>query len=219
MKRAYCSPQGPVRLTTAFAAFGIPELALFDTVFNPEGPTAAAFLADCLYHIPELYRGLKVLDLGCGSGILGIICRMRGAIHVCFSDINPDAAANTRENIGRLALTSTEVRCGDLLEPWISRRFDLVVFNAPGKEGPAADMIALQTVCPPELIDRFYQRAPGFLEPGGTLLVAGSSRRNPARSPFVLAPRFGYSVNVVSERTTHGATQHAVLLAPGQRQE
>jgi 16S rRNA G1207 methylase RsmC len=203
-----------VKLTKAFAGLGIPELELFDTVFNPEGQTAGAFLADFLFQTPTLYSGLNVLDLGCGSGILGIICRMCGAEHVYFSDVNPDAAANARANIERLGLTNTDVRCGSLFDPWASHRFDLVVFNSPGKEGCAADMIELQTVCPPEVVERFYETAPRFLESDGKLLVATSTLRDPARSPAVLAPRFGYGVSVISERTTPRATQYAILLKP-----
>jgi predicted nicotinamide N-methyase len=208
-----------VKLTTAFAGLGVRELILFDTVFNPEGATAGAFLADFLYHTPALYAGMKVLDLGCGSGILGIICRVGGARHVCFSDINPEAAANAQENIRRLGITDTGVKCGHLFDPWISHRFDLVVFNAPGKEGRAADMIALQTVCPPEVIERFYETGRCFLESGGKLLVATSTLRDPTRSPLVVAPPFGYAVNVVHERTTPNATQYAVLLTPEATQD
>jgi ribosomal protein L11 methyltransferase len=40
-----------------------------------------------------------VLDMGCGTGILAILCRMKGASHVLAVDNDPRACANAAENI------------------------------------------------------------------------------------------------------------------------
>lgn len=48
------------------------------------------FLAD---HIPEM-QGQTVVDLGTGSGILGIVARLQGAARVYVLDINPEAIEN-----------------------------------------------------------------------------------------------------------------------------
>lgn len=46
-------------------------------------------------------KGKQVLDMGCGTGILGILAAMRGANHVLGIDIDEWAVANTIENADR----------------------------------------------------------------------------------------------------------------------
>lgn len=47
---------------------------------------------------PELVRDRRVLDLGCGSGVVGIAAAKAGASHVLASDIDTNAHAATRLN-------------------------------------------------------------------------------------------------------------------------
>src|SRR5438093_13011761 len=58
------------------------------------------FLAD---HIPEM-PGCTVVDVGTGSGILGIVARLQGAARVYVLDINPEAIAIAMENAERNAV-------------------------------------------------------------------------------------------------------------------
>lgn len=51
----------------------------------------AILAADC--------RGLEVVDMGTGTGILGILAAMRGAAHVLAVEIDPFAAENAVENV------------------------------------------------------------------------------------------------------------------------
>jgi ribosomal protein L11 methyltransferase len=57
--------------------------------------------ADLLTEFAELYRLASVLDVGCGSGILGLVALVRGAARVRAVDIDPEAVAVTRENAQR----------------------------------------------------------------------------------------------------------------------
>ncbi|MGF9563042.1 50S ribosomal protein L11 methyltransferase [Neorhizobium sp. JUb45] len=47
---------------------------------------------------PELVRGRRVLDLGCGSGVVGIAAAKAGAGQVLAADIDANAVAATRLN-------------------------------------------------------------------------------------------------------------------------
>jgi len=53
----------------------------------------------------EIVRGKRVLDVGCGSGILGIVALALGAKSVRAIDIDPEAIAVTIENSARNGLS------------------------------------------------------------------------------------------------------------------
>ncbi|MGB0170665.1 MAG: 50S ribosomal protein L11 methyltransferase [Flavobacteriales bacterium] len=79
------------------------------------------------------WTGKTVLDMGCGSGVLGIYAAMRGAAEVVFVDIDPWSVRNTEENIGLNGLSSLglEVREGgaNTLTAADAARFDVVIAN------------------------------------------------------------------------------------------
>ena len=47
------------------------------------------------------FRGKKVVDFGCGSGVLGIVAAIKGADHVVCVDNDPQALLATRDNAER----------------------------------------------------------------------------------------------------------------------
>lgn len=62
----------------------------------------------------EVGKGLQVLDMGCGTGVLGIIALRCGAKHVTFVDIDEKSIDNTREN---LALNSEAITSDSITSP------------------------------------------------------------------------------------------------------
>jgi len=80
------------------------------------------------------WEGMRVLDMGCGSGVLGIYAAMRGASEVLLVDIDSWSVRNTRENLGLNGLSegvSIQVREGGagVLEQSDAGRFDVVIAN------------------------------------------------------------------------------------------
>lgn len=80
--------------------------------------------------------GKQVLDLGCGSGILGIAALVLGAARVEAWDVDPLAPEAARENAARngIGAESYRARTGDILKDRTLRRdmagrFDLVIAN------------------------------------------------------------------------------------------
>ncbi len=63
---------------------------------------------------PDTVQGKRVLDLGCGSGVVGIAAMKAGAAHVIASDIDRHALAATRLN-AVLNDVETEIAEGDLV--------------------------------------------------------------------------------------------------------
>lgn len=72
--------------------------------------------------------GKRVLDMGCGTGILGIYASKMGAVRVLGVDNDLYAYENAIENVGRNGVKTMEVRLGDasVLQ---SEQFDIILAN------------------------------------------------------------------------------------------
>lgn len=98
----------------------------------PPGPTlsSAAFVRWLLSPSgPGPWAGRRVLDLGCGSGIVGLALARAGAL-VTASDIHPAAAANARANARANDLPLTVV-VADLLRGIDLGCVDVVLITPP----------------------------------------------------------------------------------------
>lgn len=98
----------------------------------PPGPTlSAATFVDWLLSPagPGPWTGRRVLDLGCGSGIVGLALARAGA-DVTASDIHPAAAANAAANARANGLR-LRVVVADLLSGLEASRFDAVLITPP----------------------------------------------------------------------------------------
>ena len=69
----------------------------------------------------------QILDMGAGTGILGIFALLKKAHSVTFMDIEPIGIENIKENILRNQLPSQPVFCGDHIA--ISGEFDAIFAN------------------------------------------------------------------------------------------
>lgn len=105
----------------------------------------------------------RVLDLGCGSGVLGLSAkRSRPALEVMLADVDPLAVESARRGA---RLNALKTRCveSDVYSA-IDGRFDLVVTNPPFHQGVSTDY---------DVTRRIIAEAPAHLTPGGELwLVA-----------------------------------------------
>jgi 16S rRNA (guanine1207-N2)-methyltransferase len=107
----------------------------------------------------------RLLDLGCGYGILGLVAAGMGAAQVDLVDSNLLAVAAARQNIRRLGLTNARALPGDVLDPLAGQTYTRIVTNPPFHAGKGVDY---QTAA------AFIQQSWAALPPGGELLLVAN---------------------------------------------
>lgn len=129
--------------------------------------------------------GEKVLDMGSGCGILGILAA-ENACEVVAMDINPNAVISTMKNakINGVAAKITVI-LGDLFLPIAEKvKFDVVIFNAPylPVELDEGEIWAERAWCGGKdgraVIDRFISQAPKHVSERGHILLLQSTLSN-----------------------------------------
>lgn len=71
--------------------------------------------------------GKRVLDLGCGSALLSLYARVKGARRVFAVDNDLDAVLSAQKNVLLNGAAGIEVVCADLMD--VSGRYDIVLAN------------------------------------------------------------------------------------------
>lgn len=135
----------------------------------------------------DIRKGERVLEVGCGSGVVSIHCAMNGA-EVVSVDINPSAAELARENFASNGLKS-DVRLSDVYSA-VSERFDTIVFNLPYLPVDDEGMLArawsggTDGLGP---LPALLEGAPDHLLPGGRVVVVASSLMDGDRMDALLS--------------------------------
>lgn len=118
----------------------------------------------CLQALEKhIHGGEKVLDLGCGSGILGIGALLLGCAHVTGCDIDPKAPEVAAANAALNSFYEDRftVCAGDILADAGLRR----------RLGTGYDLVLANIVA--DVIIPLAALAPAFLAPGGTFVCSG----------------------------------------------
>ena len=105
------------------------HLETADGIFSPNGPDAGtlAMLGEV-----EVRPDDRVLDLGCGCGIVGIYCAKKvGAENVVMCDISPTAAGIAQKNAEENGVGGIKVYCGDGPSALGGETFTLILSNPP----------------------------------------------------------------------------------------
>ena len=163
-----------------------PHIAVIEDVYPPSEDSylALSMLKQLMEGEFRNRKGLRVLDLGTGTGILGINLALYANVeYVVLSDISESAVRNANlnaKNNSSALHTIPHIIQSDLFSE-IAGRFDLIVFNPPylPESGEIADRkIAIQVESGPggnETIRRFLKAAPEHLVPGGKIITVSSS--------------------------------------------
>ena len=113
--------------------------------------------------LPSLPRGARVLDYGCGSGVVGYVARNRGEeVRVELLDVDAVALEAARENVPDCVFHLHEG-----LPPEGYGPYDAIFSNPPFHKGKAED---------PELIVSLVMGAPALLGRRGILVFVAQRR-------------------------------------------
>jgi len=120
----------------------------------------------------------RLLDMGTGSGVIGVVAARQGA-EVVAIDVNPQAAWLSEHNARvHQAGKKMKVLCGELFTPLAPNiKFDWIVFNPPffPRAVKQAAELALHAGDGYATIARFLNSAKSFLSPSGKILMILSS--------------------------------------------
>lgn len=126
----------------------------------------------------EGFRGGRILDLGCGYGVVGIVMkRSFPSSDVTLADINTRALELSRENAAANNAAFVTILSSDAWDS-ITDTFELVLTNPPVRAGK-------QTVF------AFYEGAFEHLAPGGSIFVVLQKKQGAPSTEKKLAELFG----------------------------
>lgn len=109
----------------------------------------------------------RILDLGTGCGVLGLLAA-DGCASVVGTDRNPRAIDFFRFNALLNDIKNVEGRCGDLFEPVAGERFRGIFSNPPYVISPAGKYVYRDSGCAgDDFCRRLLAEIPAYLEEGG----------------------------------------------------
>jgi release factor glutamine methyltransferase len=139
----------------------------------------------------ELPSTQHVLDMGCGSGVIGLtLAAERPGWRVTLADTSPEALALARENAGKLSVNNADFLHSDLFSH-LTKTYDGIVANLPYVPESDRSTLTREVLHDPalalfsgadglDLIRRFIPDAFRHLAPGGWLaLEIGHDQASP----------------------------------------
>jgi 16S rRNA (guanine1207-N2)-methyltransferase len=109
--------------------------------------------------------GSKVLDVGCGYGMIGLFASVLGAGWIDLVDNDMLAIASCKETLSMNQVSNSTIYTGDLLDPVGSNKYDLILSNPPFHSGQAVDFQIAEA-----MIRQSYQA----LNPDGQITIVAN---------------------------------------------
>lgn len=139
-------------------------------------------LAEMILKLPDVPENARVIDMGCGSGVLGLtLAAERPAWELTLADVSPDALDLARENAARIGADGVRFTCSDLFSA-VDGGFDGIAANLPYVPEAERATLSREVLHDPALalfggpdgldvIRRFLPQAFEKLSPGGWIAL------------------------------------------------
>jgi release factor glutamine methyltransferase len=166
----------------------------------------------------EAVAGARVLEMGCGSGVLLAALSSFGASSVCGIDIEDEAVVWASSLLREMGAQAT-VHRGSLWEPVTGRKFDLIVANLPhcpmqaarfGNRTPSWGCGGLDGR---RLLDPFLHGLPDHLDRGGRAVITHNAFVDLDRTREMLE-RNGLGLEVLDTLCVYIPQEKLELISP-----
>ena len=133
----------------------------------------------------EINESSKILDIGCGIGILGIAAAKLFNASVVMSDINKRAVMLAKMNV-KLNNVKAEIYQGNLYEKIKKNDFDVILSNPPQTAGK-------------DLCFQLIEQSKNYLKNGGNLQLVARNNKGGKTLSSKMKEVFG-NVNVIAKK-------------------
>lgn len=179
------------------AGHALKGLKVRESILRPEIMSSLQ-LAQWLFFNCGLFKNKMVLDMGCGTGIQGVVMGLYGARKIVLADVSKDAVQNAKANIKQYGLENkAEAQESNLFQD-VKGKFDVIVFNHPFfSDGTMEEQVSTPVgkIGRGSLIHVFLQSAKKHLRQDGLIIMPYYHLAGPLNNPAVQAPKHGYSVD------------------------
>ena len=118
-----------------------------------------------LLSVANIPVGARVLDVGCGYGIIGMFAAVNGASWVDFVDNDLLAVASCKESLALNGITNASIFAGDLLDSIDPNKDDLILSNPPFHAGQGVDY---------QIAEAMITQAYHALNVGGKIIIVAN---------------------------------------------
>ncbi len=167
------------------------------TVFHPGLFSSSLFLLKYLER--QDLRTKKLIEVGCGSGLISVVASKKGAIVSAF-DLNPVAVQVTRSNAFNNQC-HVDVVHSDLFDQ-INGQFDWIVVNPPfyAKEVINAETLAWNCGVEFEYFNKFFAQLRSHIHPNSKVIMVLTLGCN-LQQIFQIANEHGFMLKVIDEKS------------------
>jgi len=181
------------------------------TISHPYGIYEQSEDTMLLIKILKIKKGINILDMGTGTGIVALHCANSGAIVIAV-DVDPKAVDCARKNAIDNDIKMKVVR-SDLFRN-VFGKFDVIAFNPPylPSDDDGADSLAWTGgLRGTELFDRFLRTAKKHMKPNGVIytLISTLSMQDDIYSKM---KEYNYSVKIIDKHKSFFETIYGVKL-------
>ena len=169
---------------------------------NVTRPMSSKGIAKWLWSNNYLYSNKKVLDIGTGCGVQGIVCKLGGADFVSCTDILPDAITCTNENIKSILPKNdnTKVILSNLFDSLSEKdKYDLIIFAQPYFSGKPIENydFTIGMLNTMDIQNRFFENVNRFLNSNGKILMMGWNFAGKENNPIEVSKKYNLKISKV----------------------